>query len=423
MFFACVLIAVIRPAPSVAQLSVDDVIAGIKARESEVRDFEMTARLKSEITAEYAKYIVKRRQSQSAGSESVKKEAADATKTKSVKSESDDGIQRVSIVDFQLASKGTSQWAYEVTSDSETLPRQHGVFDGELWKAVMPGKSRGSVGVKSSPDDFLPFTRPEELFFVEGMDIVDYLQRNDIRVSTPSLVSVDGESLVKIDCLRIENITPPKNVPKGTVLPAAHRKIEMHFDPLRGFWPKRVKEFQILKNLPNQNGDVVELLTDVEIQGFHESGGLNYPKTISRRQYQRWKSVDKDDLARAHVMTVSDVKINSDLPHERFAFAFPSGTTYNDERDQRTYLVDPDGTIKDMMKYVGKTISLPTSKYTKEEAAEILGSPADYTPMSQSMFGGRRAFLIGANVVLFVAVLSILRRRRVRQSLLKGQHA
>ena len=116
------------------------------------------------------------------------------------------------------------------------------------------------------------------------------------------------------------------------------------------------------------------------VEGFIESNGLYYPKSIKQEEFdndQDWPPgsslpvISEPILITSALVFAEKVELNSDLPDEVFDIEFPDGTRYYDDIAGVRMIVgaDPETLAEYMLKGIE---ALPLDEYTPEEAMAIL---------------------------------------------------
>lgn len=390
-------------------VSVDDVIAGIEARSSAIKDVTARYTVVHELTEFFYEHHAWHREQQlRAGVPEDSLPAVDRASSPA---------RRVS--EYILSTSG-DRAAYQVLDpdDPEHVVRQ-GAFDGEVRRAVNRDDLRGTIAY-SSPADAVPFTRVGELLRVDNAETVDFLRDATVEASITD-VSLREGSVVAVISARRRN-PPPTNVPAGVRIPRLESEYLIEIDTTHDFWPLLIQHTSIL--LDEATGQSVRRpQNETRVSGFHGVGSFSYPRQIVSSEFgDMWEyrpgsvlpEYTRVDRTTVTTAIVREVTINSNLSDADFGLIFPAGTSYQDQRDGRVYLVNPDGTLKDLIADM-KEPFLPASQYTKEEAAKLIGPPSDMRYAVRPTASTGRRFLLYANVGALAMVAAYLAVRRYRR--------
>ncbi|MCR4415828.1 MAG: hypothetical protein NUV77_25720, partial [Thermoguttaceae bacterium] len=172
---------------AIAQVSVSDVVEGMKARESKVRDLDIRytiSETRTDAFYRFEKQDLERRMAQAKRIEQAKKVPARADQhTKAAYGPKEAipsqlGRAREEFHAYRLLIRG-DKLAYEVFDTRSAVQqkpltvREKAVYTDGLATILEPADKRGSLRRVSRRDAF-PYTRIEDLLRLGGMDFTDY---------------------------------------------------------------------------------------------------------------------------------------------------------------------------------------------------------------------------------------------------------
>jgi hypothetical protein len=164
------------------------------------------------------------------------------------------------------------------------------------------------------------------------------------------------------------------------------------------------------------------------VGSYLESNGRFYPNAITKVTFaavpprdilgteavHRWRPEDSDyQPVLTRTVAVLSVELNGQLLDGEFALAFPPGTRYLDKVRDGTFVVEADGTIRDMADVLGAP-TLPVGDVRPEDADRILRE-ARRSRMSSGRTDRRLMF---GEAVFFACVacgIALARRLRLRK--------
>lgn len=319
--------------------------------------------------------------------------------------------------------------AYDILStaaETEGDVVQTGVYDGEIFKGLLIEDKRGTVA-RREPSRIGDFRRPGDLMLMDGRDITELLDDDEIGKEIVAASVSDGASPVDLRLTRVLRSVPFN----GTALDKSQEYL-VSVDASRAFWPTSVESFGCYKNLAD--GEQLKVLkARVTLESFVETGGGYYPRVIRREEFSAevgpvapGKSVPeltKTELVSTETITVIAVSLNTDLDDSDFQLEFPEGTSYLDEIDGATYLVGADHTVEKLVNDMIGGPEMPASKYTKSEFEEAYRKhDAETRPRVSEGAASIRIWLVYGNIAIgclavgFFAAKAVRRRLRGRAS-------
>lgn len=161
-----------------------------------------------------------------------------------------------------------------------------------------------------------------------------------------------------------------------------------------------------------------------------ESGGLNYPKSITVTKYTAGApagnteggNAEEGDVSKAiatiEQFDIEEFVVNAGVGDEEFVLDFPPETRVVDKANGGQYIVNSDGALEDLAKAMKHPVLSP-EKYTWEEAQEIL---REHKEAAEGSYGGNvRSWAIAANVAIVCLLFGYFLHRQYRLS--RHRHA
>ncbi len=376
-------------------ISIDDVLAGIEARRSQIHDIELDVSYRSETTKEG--WALQRE--------------AQARYSVDFDERDYDDMMLVSTRANRFAARDRSMYLEDVVTDDTgaIAVEAKRVYDGQFFKFLHLESRSGGIR-QAEPVEFIPNPLvPDDLLRIyaegRGHDYYDYLRRADVDKGVVAVRSADADVMVELNLKRRN-----PQVHEGLTLIDSRQEHVVVINASRGFWPVEIRAFDVYESFhesfynPGIKPGQKVLQSVVLVEELVENNGCFYPRRITRDRY-----VSKDAtraevvLSTTESLEFSKVLINSGIPHSRFDLAFPPGTRFSKPGDSRVYMVNPDETIRDLTAELPHP-HLPLSDFTKEEADKILRSARSETARGRGGDGWGRTVV----VLLSLGVLSLM---------------
>ena len=247
-----------------------------------------------------------------------------------------------------------------------------GAYDGEVLKRLS-GKT-GSIA-RVDPSEAIKFPTIGRLAGVNDVDLEAYLEKYRQEIAVSGVANEGGDVLITL----VRRVALPV---KGTG--SVTRTEEIVVNVSKDFW-LRASTVRIAATAPGvkQTEPTVER---TDVTGYWESNDHFYPKEIKRVAFAAvppravvergtlgtWDpGVNDYKPVSETTVTVLSVELNGSIDDRELALEFPPGTRYIDKIRDGTFVVDADGTIRNMADVLGAPI-LPVDKVNPDEADKIL---------------------------------------------------
>jgi hypothetical protein len=298
-----------------SNLTPKDIIQGIEARKSKIRDVEL---LYSVVKDYQSGYFKNREDEMRSMAENPDSNQPKVTLRMPSQKEANT---------FHIFQKG-NEIAYEIFSINEDKTRQleqKAVFNGNIQKFLNVPKKNG-VLEPISPDKFIKFATIKELAGIENTDLASFLQRSKIETTIVNEQVRDGDLIIEMS-LKLPVYPDPENK-YGHGNDAIITTWAVSVNASKDFWPIKIDRNSLIV----QNGKEMGTLRGMEVTigDFTESGGVYIPTKINATVFYHNDYTKKQEISYTQTVDVEKVLVNSNLSEEVFKMEFPNGTFYYD---------------------------------------------------------------------------------------------
>lgn len=352
-----------------AQFTVDDIIDGIEARRSKIRDVAISYTVTDENTDRFYEKRVRKVTDPATG------ELVDSVPIWK-------SIDEVQTQKFDIFERGNNV-AYKVyesnIADNSWAILEQAVFDGEIQKYVNHKILNGIVE-RRKPETFINFRTMPIFLGIERMDIVDYVKRPEIECRIIDEKKLNDDLIVELSIIRR---TDPKTPDPSGIGFLPREQVTEHVVQIavdKDFWPVKIEKYREMNDL--KTGDKRRVLIEsVNTGGFTKCNGVYYPTSIEQKEFdydtqkvddQSMPVVTRDQiLTTSSKIIINKAEINSGLSDDVFDFEFPHGARILDDLAGMLMVIgeDPEKLAEIMERSID---ALPTEDFTEEEATAIL---------------------------------------------------
>lgn len=303
-------LALFLAAPSAigSTFTVQDIIDGIEARRSKVKNIEL-------------QYLVTTQNYDAL----YEKRAKMAERRKKVNPDLNnlEDPPRTSAYAYHLIVQG-NKIAYETFSVTPYGTRSLGAkagYDGQILKALNLPEKNGVIR-RASPESVVVFPTLAKLLGINKTDLYAYLKQPGIEAFITDERIDDGDFIVKL-VLRNTYLPAPVNHPSDIIV------TEYRFDinTQKDFWPQNI-EYHVDATL---RGDKwTSLMSKTTAAGFVQKSGLYIPTQIETNEFDTPDGPDEPKLLTNQTVKIEKVEVNQQFSDDVFDLEFPEGTGYYD---------------------------------------------------------------------------------------------
>ena len=304
------------------ELSVKDIIVGIESRDSNLNRYLV----EYEISTKFGEAFYRSRKYQDLISEgkppaAASLEARNYDVNKALAGEPRRLLTRYTLIvsDGKAAS---TVYDSELLLEGKRKPQYLHTFDGHVhWTLNTSGS--GGIGT-GKIDDCIPQQTPESFLCPSGQKaIIEHLRGEGVEVVATRFLNAD--LLIDVRCRRL------------TQAQDLFGYYNITFNMTKNAWPTSISEVIVV-------GDDKRELTvsKLEIESFHHTGSLYYPKVITRRMIDnaQWSAAEASEF---HSCTVERFELNPTVRDDFFTLKFPPSTLFRDADTGKGYWVSENG--------------------------------------------------------------------------------